>query len=273
MMVQRSWSGLEVALIDTPAGATRAPASTRCRLGFHVGRPVRAVCRFDGRTHSRLQSRGDIDLVPAGAPGVWEDDRSTRILRVALSEELVATAAVGLGLDPAKVALAPQFQLRDPRLGHIAFALEAELGEDAPVEPLYGDSLAMALAAHLIGHYRTGGGALRAPSHGLSRQSLGRVTEYVEAHLDGPLSLADLAAASGLGVSHFKTLFKRSTGVSAHRYVVERRVERARLLLVEGKTPIAEIALRTGFADPSHLARWMRRLLGVTPAKLARDPR
>src|SRR5262245_29643293 len=99
MTIQRSWNGLRATLLATPPGPLHAPASPHLRLALHIGRPVRAICRCDGRTHRRLQSRGDIDLVPAGLPGVWEDDRSTSVLAVSVSSKLLRTAAVGLGLD------------------------------------------------------------------------------------------------------------------------------------------------------------------------------
>lgn len=59
-------------------------------------------------------------------------------------------------------------------------------------------------------------------------------------------------------------------GQSVHAYVMERRVQRARTLLLGHRMTIAEVALETGFAHQSHLARWMRRLLGVTPSEILR---
>jgi AraC family transcriptional regulator len=270
MDIRRAWGGLEVVLVDTPAGATRAAASSKHRIGFHVGRPVRAVCKLDGRTHRRLQSRGDMDLVPAGMPGVWEDDRSTRILRMSVSPELLRSAAEGMGVDSERVELAPRFQLRDGRLEHIAWALEAELTAEVPGDALYGESLGMALAVHLVRRYRTTSGALFEPTRGLSRPQLARVIEYIEENLGGRLLLAELAAVAGVSASHFKTQFKRSTGLPVHQYVVRRRVERARLLLARDGHDISDVAVRTGFTDASHLARWMRRALGVTPALVRR---
>jgi AraC family transcriptional regulator len=76
---------------------------------------------------------------------------------------------------------------------------------------------------------------------------------------------------AGVSVPHLTTLFRRTMGRSVHRYVVERRVQRARSLLLAGERSIAQVALQTGFAHQSHLARWMRRLLGVTPAELLRE--
>jgi AraC family transcriptional regulator len=272
MLARRAWIGLDVALVETPAGATRVAASDQHRLGVHVGRPVRASCRFAGRTHRRLQSRGDIDLLPAGAPGVWEDDRSTRILQLRITPALLATTAVDMGIDPDRIDLAPQFQLRDRRIEHIAGALEAELEEEAPSDALYGESLAVALASHLVLRFRASPGAPPLVGRGLSRAQLLRVTEYIDANLGGALSLAELASVAGVGASHFKTLFKRSTRVPVHQYVVRRRVEHARLLLASGAESPAAIALRVGFSDQSHMARWIRRALGTTPTALRRGP-
>jgi len=131
----------------------------------------------------------------------------------------------------------------------------------------------MAIAAHLVQRYRTCAPAPRAPDGGLSPRQLRRVVEHIEAHVDRRLALAELAAVAGASPSHFKALFKRSTGLPVHQYVIRRRVERARLLLQETTTSIADVAAQTGFANQSHLARWMRRVAGVTPTGVQRAGR
>lgn len=85
--------------------------------------------------------------------------------------------------------------------------------------------------------------------------------------LTGSLTLDELAAVAGVSVSHFQVLFRRSTGQPVHRYIVQQRTEHARALLRAGAS-ISDAALQSGFCDASHLARWMRRLHGVTPAAL-----
>ncbi len=273
MELRRTWSGLEVALVATRAGVTRTLPSRDHRLVCHVGRPARATCRTDNRTHHRLQSRGDLDLIPAGFPGGWEDGEASTVLLIEISPELLAAAAARAGRAEDRIDLAPQLQLRDPKLEHVAWAFEAELRAEAPGDPLYGDSLGMAIAAHLVHRYRTCTGAAREPDGGLSPRQLKRVVEHIEAHVDRRLALAELAQVAGVGASHFKALFKRSTGLPVHQYVIRRRVERARLLLQERSTTIADVAAQTGFANQSHLARWMRRVAGVTPTAVLRADR
>jgi AraC family transcriptional regulator len=110
-----------------------------------------------------------------------------------------------------------------------------------------------------------------APRQRLAAQALQRVTSYIDGALASELRLADLAAIAGLSVSHFATLFRASTGESVHQYVMRRRVERAQRLLQSGGMSVCAVALETGFSHQSHLARWMRRLRGATPAAFLRE--
>jgi AraC family transcriptional regulator len=71
-----------------------------------------------------------------------------------------------------------------------------------------------------------------------------------------------------VSASHLRVLFKRTVGIPIHEYVIQRRVERARVLLVESELPASQIALEAGFAHQSHMARCMRKLLGFTPSSL-----
>jgi AraC family transcriptional regulator len=97
------------------------------------------------------------------------------------------------------------------------------------------------------------------------------VLTYIDEHLDEDLGLDELAAVAGFSPSHFKVLFKESTGTPVHRHVVERRVERARALLLAGGHTMTEIALAAGFSHHSHMARCMRQVLGMSPRQIARS--
>jgi AraC family transcriptional regulator len=105
----------------------------------------------------------------------------------------------------------------------------------------------------------------------LNRRQFLSVCDFIENNLARPLPLDELAAVVGLSTSHFKTLFKASAGVSAHAYIMRRRVARASALIKAGAGPLSEIALEVGFADQSHMAKIMRRELGITPGVLARS--
>jgi AraC family transcriptional regulator len=108
---------------------------------------------------------------------------------------------------------------------------------------------------------------------GLPGAKLRRVLGFIEDNLANSLSLPEIAAASGLSISHCQRAFRQSVGVSVHQYVIRRRVERAESLLAQEKLSVAQIALEVGFAHQSHLAIHMRRLRGVTPTRHRRSTR
>ena len=93
------------------------------------------------------------------------------------------------------------------------------------------------------------------------------MTDYIEASLEEGLTLAEFSAVAHMSPFHFSGLFKASTGLSPHRYVVDRRVERAKSLLQKTGLPLHEVARLAGFTDQSHLAKHFRRQLGVTPRR------
>lgn len=263
-------AGLAVELYWMPAGTVEAPPTARHLVSMHCGAPVRAWCRCEGAAQSRLQSAGDLDIVPAGAGGVWRDESNATILLVQLEPELLRRTAAELNLNPDRVDLYPRLQLRDPRIEHLGWALKAEREDNYAGGALYAESLGTALAAQLLRAHSRSLPALPAAG-GLPPRRLRRVLDFMESNLGRNIALAELAAESGYGVSQFKLLFRRSTGLPPHQYLLRRRVERARDLLLHGRLDASRIALDTGFAHQSHMARCMRRLLGVTPSALRRE--
>ncbi len=110
---------------------------------------------------------------------------------------------------------------------------------------------------------------MAAPTGALSRVQVERVVDYMEAYLGEPISLQDLAEASGLSASHFARRFKSATGMPPHQYLIALRVERAKRMLLQNEA-IVEVALACGFSHQEHLTRIFRRFTGVTPANYRR---
>jgi AraC family transcriptional regulator len=265
----RRWRGLEAELLRISPGSTHVPGSSSHRLGIHFGPAVNADCRCDGYRHRRVQKHGDIDIVPAGLDGTWKDDAECSILRLRLTPALIERAASAIG-QTAAPSVRPRFQLRDSGIEAIGWAIKAELEADVPSDPLYAESLGLALAVRLI-TVGAGSGRQNTPVKGtLSRAQRQALVAFVDANLDRDLSLDRLASVAGFSISHFKTLFGRSFGLPVHEYVVRRRVERARIILVTDDMPISQVATEVGFADQSHLTKQMRRVLGQTPGAIGR---
>ena len=157
------------------------------------------------------------------------------------------------------------YGLQDPLLSQIVTTLAEEIeggfGDRILTESL-GTALCIGIARRFVGRL-----PLPTSNKGLSRERLRRVRDYIEAHLDEDLSLTVLAGEACLSPYHFSRSFKEAAGVGPQRYVIQRRLERAKTLLRRTNQPLALIALEAGFADQSHLASIFRREMGVTPGR------
>ena len=155
----------------------------------------------------------------------------------------------------------------------MAVAWRQELAERGGSGRLYIEGLGSALVVHIFRAY--GEGLSRSPpvTGGLGALRLRRVTDYIEAHLAEDISLRDLAVVAGLSTHHFGEAFKASTGTSPHRYLIERRILRAKELLLGTEQSIVEIALAVGFASHSHFTDNFRKLTGATPSRFRIDRR
>ena len=111
------------------------------------------------------------------------------------------------------------------------------------------------------GGLRTGG-----QRGGLAPWQLARVSRHIELHLSSKLTNSGLAALVRLHEDHFARAFKASLGRPPHAYVVARRIDQAKTLLLESQLTLCQIALATGFADQAHLTRRFRERVGDSPA-------
>lgn len=280
-----TWEGVSAEVIDAPGGKVFVPAMPDFRIGLHLGRPVHADCRCDGQRRRHVQADGDLLFVPAGLQGSWQDDAACRILRVRLSPETIQAAASQLELDPTGLDLTPRLHFRDPAVEHLGRAFFALLqqpvaettarfitgdGLDRLAEARYAETLGTALALRLLQTSGANLPKLPVRERGLSPRQQRRLTDYVEANLDRPLPLTELAAVLQISVSHLTALFRQSHGISPHQYILQRRLAQAHILLKTSDMPISEIALATGFTHQSHLASVLRRYMATTPRQLRR---
>ena len=110
-----------------------------------------------------------------------------------------------------------------------------------------------------------------APAKGrLDRRRLFRVLDYIDRHLEDDLTLDNLASVACLSRFHFARAFKQAVGQSPGRYVVARRLERAKALLVEGDTPLVEVALALRFSSQANFTRAFKQSTGLAPGQYRR---
>lgn len=99
----------------------------------------------------------------------------------------------------------------------------------------------------------------------LPKSKLRRVLKFIESKLEQEICLRDLAAEAGLSHFYFARLFKQTTGKAPHQFVLEQRIDYAKYLLIETNEPLAQVALRCGWANQSHFTTAFKQKVGVTP--------
>lgn len=108
------------------------------------------------------------------------------------------------------------------------------------------------------------------PVRSIETRGIAQAVSFIEANIDDELNLPLLAKISAMSVHHFARRFKETVGVSPHTYVVRRRIDRARHMLLCGKSRLADVAAACGFSSQAHLTTVFRRELGVTPGEYRR---
>jgi AraC family transcriptional regulator len=269
------------------AGLTDIAELPEAIVCMHLGPSVEVRCTRGGIVREGREVAGDLDIIPARTASSWETKQEGTALIMCVPDELLRAVATRLDRDPGDIDVADRFQMRDPVIEHIGWTLKADIDSNydrvssngglrsLPREAgssILRDSLGVALAARLLQRHYRGSLPMREVRGGLTHTKLERVIAHIEDNLASKLSLPSIAEIAGISVSHLKTLFRNSTGVPVYEYVLRRRVERAQLLLRNHKLTISEIALATGFAHQSHLARHMQRVLGHTPSAVRRSP-
>lgn len=259
------WPDIDLAEVVHPHETFARPSIPQHMLVVHLSAPVEFTERRGGR-HGHVEPGGLI-ILPAGAPTTWQLERAgeVRHLHFFLSPALLRRVAAEVDLNPDRVEVRQTLGAYDPPIQSLALALFAELRSGGLGGRLYAESTAILLALELLRRYSSVTPATIPREGGLSRPQAQQLTSYVEEHLAGDLTLAELAAVACLSPYHFARRFKETFGSSPHQYVVRRRVERARLLLATTQWPVATIAQAVGCANESHLALHFKRLTGLTP--------
>jgi len=252
------------------AGLTEIAEMPHALVCMHLGASVEVRCTRGNTIRQGREVAGDLDIIPARTASYWELKQEGLALVMCVPDELLRAVALQLDRDPNDIEIADRFQMRDPVIEHIGWTLKADIDSNLTGGRLLRDSLGVALAARLLQRHYRGSLPMREIRGGLSHTKLERVIAHIEDNLASKLSLPGIAEIAQMSVSHLKTLFRNSTGVPVYEYVLRRRVERAQLLLRNQRFSIAEVAVATGFAHQSHLARHMHRILGYTPSSVRR---
>jgi AraC family transcriptional regulator len=183
---------------------------------------------------------------------------------ISVRSSMLAEYAADL-VDCGEARLNNAYSVPDPHFFHIAMALRAEIEEGYPGGRLYGESLTIAMVAHLLTCYSPSKPAIDACRGGIGPRRLRLVLDYIDHNLASDLSIAELAAVVRMSPFRFARLFKEAAGVAPHQFVLRKRIARARSMLEASAAPLSEISASLGFESQSHFTAVFHRLIGTTP--------
>lgn len=124
------------------------------------------------------------------------------------------------------------------------------------------DGAGAALLASLTERFAT---ATARPVPAAMRRRIDALMVFIQAGLETPLTVHDLAGEAGMSVNHLIANFARATGWTPAQYILRQRLRRACWFLSNRPLSVAEIAFATGFSSHAHLCAAFRRKLGMSP--------
>jgi len=215
--------------------------------------------------------RGEVIVTPAGPAKRWRRSGPGEALLVAFSPQFMDQfLEEATGRHGAQADLVDSFGAPDPEIAAIGLALHDELGETGLGSELYLDALVRQLAVALLRRHAMRPLESVAPGARISPHRLRQVREHIEVHLADALDIACLARIACMSPFHFAHAFRAATGKPPHRYVTERRMERAKVLLRDTQLPLADIAQSVGYSTQSHFSVGFRKHVQVPPGEYRR---
>ncbi|MEA3158693.1 MAG: AraC family transcriptional regulator [Gammaproteobacteria bacterium] len=219
-----------------------------------------------GRTvQDGLTTPGTVHVTEPAAPVHCLFRGPYDVLHLHIPNQLIAECARDMTSHLLPVLVSKSVPSKDATVESLARALFEADRVGGSFGQIYADCISMAIVARLLASANRGAGPDQPKAGKLARWRLKRAIDYVEAHLDNPVSLADVASSAGLTRMHFAAQFRAATGLRPHEYLLRRRIERAQEMLVGTSMPLVDIALSVGFQTQSHFTRVFKRYAGQPP--------
>ncbi|MEO5820704.1 MAG: helix-turn-helix transcriptional regulator [Vicinamibacteraceae bacterium] len=251
-----------------PAGAVVDPAAPEVAINLMLQPPPLLQVGFNRQPRWLAMSPGVMLAAPPDTAAEFIADGPARVLAMTIPTARVDEFTEAGG---GRVCIRHEETFRDPRLMARLVGLWRAAVSDAPGGRLLADQV-MREALQALARRSDGRADARPGRERLAAHVVRRLRDYVESRLDDDLDVTALAAVAATSPAHFARAFAATIGTTPFRYVMTRRLARARELLERTDRPTQAIALDVGFKAASHFTARFRREFGVTPGEL-RDRR
>lgn len=245
--------------------ATAVHTSLRDTLVVSLGSGGQVFGQLDGKSFRQDLQRGNIGFVPRGMDIEMEYPASSGSLMLFLPDALLPGVMAEMGITGIPAMAAAQ----NERLRRLISLVDNELRAPGFASELMISGVLRAIASMLVRGNQPVDPGICSRVY-MSQAKLHRVIDFIEAGLDQPLSLEDLAKIADLSPFHFSRVFKLTTGETPYHFVCSRRLARPQRLLTDSEMELAELALSCGFASQSHFTAAFSKAFGTSPGRYRR---
>jgi AraC family transcriptional regulator len=251
------------------SGSSDDPSSPQDRVVLALQRNISGASEPEKRGHQIIPfPHGTVSLVNLALdPTVYPKDMSD-CFNFLIPRATFDQLADDHGADRiVELAVRPGIAVNDPIVLHLGDCLIPAIEKYDGTNDQFVDRITTALNIHFARVY--GGMNFSRPlvTGGLAPWQLRLARDTINAHVEEGLSLEQLAHECRLSVTHFAKAFARSTGISPHRWLMQRRIDVAKDLLLTTDSSLVEISLKCGFSDQSHFTRVFAEATGETPGR------
>ncbi|MDJ0718293.1 MAG: AraC family transcriptional regulator [Prochloraceae cyanobacterium] len=259
--------GLVIRYDREPPDEVEFPPLTHHLIMFMLSNGTRQVTPMNGQEYDGAMYKREFFLKPANVPAFssWETTDET-LLFIIDPLFLGKIAAETECINPDRIEVRDIVKTYDREIENLAYSFLQEMQTEEIGGKLYREYLANIFGVHLLRKYCTFDAKIKEISGGISPHQLRKVTDYIQAHLTEEIGLKQMAELIGISQYHFLREFKKSMGLTPHKYVMQERVKMAKRLLKEQQNlPLARVASICGFSNQSHLGRVFKQQTNMTP--------
>jgi len=256
----RCWSGTSPVMVQPPL--------EHHYVVMHLGGSKRVTRNYDGPAVAEIVESGSLTFVPAGTAYVWRTEGPISFAHLYIDpRHLEGVLARELDTEGQGASLNGGVGLRDPILEPLLERMILEIRNAEYPSKLLLDCLFESLCIRLAQRHTSE--SPRRPSRpvSLAPHRLRRVLEFMDASIGCDISLLELADAAGTSQSHFSHAFQLATGSSPYRYLLRRRVEYAKVLLVTGSGSLEAVSSACGFNSRQQFGVMFKQAIGVSPKR------
>lgn len=240
---------------------------------LHLGGPKRIRRRGDGEAVTVDAPNAAISLIPAGTAHSWSTDGPIGFAHLYVEPATFdRTVQERFDRDPRGVEPTAGVGQVAPLLSALIIGMLTELETPGLASRLVLNTLLQTFLVELASrHSSLASAAGSAAPHSLAPRRLRRVLDFIEANLADDLELDDLASVAGSSRFHFSRAFRDATGFPPYRYLIHRRVDAAKAMLLQSSLPIQQIAVECGFKSAAQFSASFKQMFGTTPSRFREE--